>query len=87
MGASLTCHILGLTSACKRRLTAAPGTEKGQIYFLFLSGRHATISPNKGSELTAHSVGFLAVPEFVSCGPPLKPGVRLYPSRTHLQGG
>jgi len=53
-----------------------PNAEKGTD--LFLSGRHATIStisPNKGSELTAHSVGFLAVPEFVSCGPQLKPGV------------
>jgi hypothetical protein len=35
-------------------------------------------APNKGSELTAHSVGFLSVPAFVSCGPPLRPSVRFY---------
>jgi hypothetical protein len=30
---------------------------------------------NNSSELMAHSVGFLSVPEFVSCVPQLKPGV------------
>ena len=29
--------------------------------------------PNKGSELTVHSAGFLSAPAFVSCGPQLKP--------------
>jgi hypothetical protein len=31
---------------------------------------------NKTSELLAHSVGFLSVPEFVSCAPQLKPSIK-----------
>jgi hypothetical protein len=33
------------------------------------------LTPNKGSELTAHSVGFLSASAFVSCRPQLKPDV------------
>ena len=36
--------------------------------------------PNKGSELTAHRVGFLSTPGVVPCGPPLTGSVRLLAS-------